>query len=141
MRLLAVVSKLTGVSITVESSEVNLNTSSIVKLSVALDEISQLTRINHDLVVTLHSGETIMIKNFYVTNDLGTSQLVLAERDSTLWWVENPQAGLHYETGNAVWPLVLAGAVTALHLPAAVISSYPPPDGSYDGNSPSRIIL
>lgn len=84
MRLLAVVSKLTGVSITVESSEVNLNTSSIVKLSVALDEISQLTRINHDLVVTLHSGETIMIKNFYVTNDLGTSQLVLAERDSTL---------------------------------------------------------
>lgn len=93
MRLLAVVSKLTGVSTTVESSAVTLNAPSIVKLSVAREEISQLTRINQDLVVTLHSGETITIKNFYVTNDLGASQLVLAENDGTLWWVENPQAG------------------------------------------------
>lgn len=64
MRLLAVVSKLTGVSTTVESSAVTLNAPSIVKLSVAREEISQLTRINQDLVVTLHSGETITIKNF-----------------------------------------------------------------------------
>lgn len=97
MRLLAVVSKLTGVSTTVESSAVTLNAPSIVKLSVAREEISQLTRINQDLVVRLHSGETITIKNFYVTNDLGASQLVLAENDGTLWWVENPQAGLHFE--------------------------------------------
>ncbi|SQJ18025.1 Muscle M-line assembly protein unc-89 Uncoordinated protein 89 [Salmonella enterica subsp. enterica serovar Heidelberg] len=62
MRLLAVVSKLTGVSTTVESSAVTLNAPSIVKLSVAREEISQLTRINQDLVVTLHSGETITIK-------------------------------------------------------------------------------
>lgn len=67
MRLLAVVSKLTGVSTTVESSAVTLNAPSIVKLSVAREEISQLTRINQDLVVRLHSGETITIKNFYVT--------------------------------------------------------------------------
>lgn len=145
MRLLAVVSKLTGVSTTVESSAVTLNAPSIVKLSVAREEISQLTRINQDLVVTLHSGETITIKNFYVTNDLGASQLVLAENDGTLWWVENPQAGLHFEqiadinellvtsgasheAGGAVWPWVLAGAVgwrlAALplsRLPAAAI--------------------
>ncbi|VDY39312.1 VCBS repeat-containing protein [Salmonella enterica subsp. enterica serovar Daytona] len=134
MRLLAVVSKLTGVSTTVESSAVTLNAPSIVKLSVAREEISQLTRINQDLVVTLHSGETITIKNFYVTNDLGASQLVLAENDGTLWWVENPQAGLHFEqiadinellvtsgasheAGGAVWPWVLAGAVAAGALP------------------------
>lgn len=121
MRLLAVVSKLTGVSTTVESSAITLNAPSIVKLSVAREEISQLTRINQDLVVRLHSGETITIKNFYVTNDLGASQLVLAENDGTLWWVENPQAGLHFEqiadinellvtsgvsheAGGAVWP-------------------------------------
>ncbi len=134
MRLLAVVSKLTGVSTTVESSAVTLNAPSIVKLSVAREEISQLTRINQDLVVRLHSGETITIKNFYVTNDLGASQLVLAENDGTLWWVENPQAGLHFEqiadinellvtsgasheAGGAVWPWVLAGAVAAAALP------------------------
>lgn len=167
MRLLAVVSKLTGVSTTVESSAVTLNAPSIVKLSVARDEISQLTRINQDLVVTLHSGETITIKNFYVTNDLGASQLVLAENDGTLWWVENPQAGLHFEqiadinellvtsgasheAGGAVWPWVLAGAVAAGGI-AAIASSgggdshhhsdgdNPPPDNTNpDGNPPDN---
>ncbi|MEY5259255.1 Ig-like domain-containing protein, partial [Salmonella enterica subsp. enterica serovar Corvallis] len=167
MRLLAVVSKLTGVSTTVESSAVTLNAPSIVKLSVAREEISQLTRINQDLVVTLHSGETITIKNFYVTNDLGASQLVLAENDGTLWWVENPQAGLHFEqiadinellvtsgasheAGGAVWPWVLAGAVAAGGI-AAIASSgggdshhhsdgdNPPPDNTNpDGNPPDN---
>lgn len=167
MRLLAVVSKLTGVSTTVESSAVTLNAPSIVKLSVARDEISQLTRINQDLVVRLHSGETITIKNFYVTNDLGASQLVLAENDGTLWWVENPQAGLHFEqiadinellvtsgasheAGGAVWPWVLAGAVAAGGI-AAIASSgggdshhhsdgdNPPPDNTnLDGNPPDN---
>nr|AAD34846.1 proline/threonine-rich protein [Salmonella enterica subsp. enterica serovar Typhi] len=167
MRLLAVVSKLTGVSTTVESSAVTLNAPSIVKLSVARDEISQLTRINQDLVVRLHSGETITIKNFYVTNDLGASQLVLAENDGTLWWVENPQAGLHFEqiadinellvtsgasheAGGAVWPWVLAGAVAAGGN-AAIASSgggdshhhsdgdNPPPDNTNpDGNPPDN---
>lgn len=66
MRLLAVVSKLTGVSTNVESSEVTLSSPSIVKLSVSREEVSQLTRVNQDLVVTLRSGETITIKNFYV---------------------------------------------------------------------------
>ncbi|CHC20200.1 VCBS repeat-containing protein [Salmonella enterica subsp. enterica serovar Typhi] len=167
MRLLAVVSKLIGVSTTVESSAVTLNAPSIVKLSVARDEISQLTRINQDLVVRLHSGETITIKNFYVTNDLGASQLVLAENDGTLWWVENPQAGLHFEqiadinellvtsgasheAGGAVWPWVLAGAVAAGGI-AAIASSgggdshhhsdgdNPPPDNTNpDGNPPDN---
>ncbi|EMG0296786.1 BapA prefix-like domain-containing protein [Salmonella enterica] len=167
MPLLAVVSKLTGVSTTVESSSVTLNAPSIVKLSVAREEISQLTRINQDLVVTLHSGETITIKNFYVTNDLGASQLVLAENDGTLWWVENPQAGLHFEqiadinellvtsgtsheAGGAVWPWVLAGAVAAGGI-AAIASSgggdshhhsdgdNPPPDNTNpDGNPPDN---
>ncbi|EAZ1841045.1 BapA prefix-like domain-containing protein [Salmonella enterica] len=167
MRLLAVVSKLTGVSTTVESSAVTLNAPSIVKLSVAREEISQLTRINQDLVVTLHSGETITIKNFYVTNDLGASQLVLAENDGTLWWVENPQVGLHFEqiadinellvtsgasheAGGAVWPWVLAGAVAAGGI-AAIASSgggdshhhsdgdNPPPDNANpDGNPPDN---
>ncbi|EDV4563223.1 BapA prefix-like domain-containing protein [Salmonella enterica subsp. enterica] len=167
MRLLAVVSKLTGVSTTEESSAVTLNAPSIVKLSVARDEISQLTRINQDLVVTLHSGETITIKNFYVTNDLGASQLVLAENDGTLWWVENPQAGLHFEqiadinellvtsgasheAGGAVWPWVLAGAVAAGGIASIASASggdshhhsdgdNPPPDNTNpDGNPPDN---
>ncbi|EKB9455013.1 BapA prefix-like domain-containing protein [Salmonella enterica] len=153
MRLLAVVSKLTGVSTTVESSAVTLNAPSIVKLSVARDEISQLTRINQDLVVTLHSGETITIKNFYATNDLGASQLVLAENDGTLWWVENPQAGLHFEqladinellatsgasheAGGAVWPWVLAGAVAAGGIAAIASSGGGDSHHHSDGDNP-----
>ncbi|EBS6870066.1 BapA prefix-like domain-containing protein [Salmonella enterica] len=154
MRLLAVVSKLTGVTTTVESSAVTLNAPSIVKLSVARDEISQLTRINQDLVVTLHSGETITIKNFYVTNDLGASQLVLAENDGTLWWVENPQSGLHFEqiadinellvtsgasheAGGAVWPWVLAGAVTAGGIAAIASAGGGDSHHHSDGDNPS----
>ncbi|EDV0262168.1 BapA prefix-like domain-containing protein [Salmonella enterica subsp. salamae] len=154
MRLLAVVSKLTGVSTTVESSAVTLNAPSIVKLSVARDEISQLTRINQDLVVTLHSGETITIKNFYVTNDLGASQLVLAENDGTLWWVENPQAGLHFEqiadinellvtsgasheAGGAVWPWVLAGTVAAGGIAAIASAGGGDSHHHSDGDNPS----
>lgn len=155
MRLLAVVSKLTGVSTTVESSEIALNAPSIVKLSVARAEISQLTRINQDLVITLHSGETITIKNFYVTNDLGASQLVLAENDGTLWWVENPQSGLHFEqiadinellvasdashdAGGAVWPWLLAGAAAAGGVAAIASSGGGDSDHhSDDNNSPS----
>lgn len=153
MRLLAVVSKLTGVSTTVESSAVTLNAPSIVKLSVARDQISQLTRINQDLVVTLHSGETITIKNFYATNDLGASQLVLAENDGTLWWVENPQAGLHFEqladinellatsgasheAGGAVWPWVLAGAVAAGGIAAIASSGGGDSHHHSDGDNP-----
>lgn len=156
MRLLAVVSKLTGVSTTVESSAVTLNAPSIVKLSVAREEISQLTRINQDLVVRLHSGETITIKNFYVTNDLGASQLVLAENDGTLWWVENPQAGLHFEqiadinellvtsgasheAGGAVWPWVLAGAVAAGGIAAIASSGGGDSHHHSDGDNPPPI--
>lgn len=77
MRLLAVVSKLTGVSTNVEASEITLSSPSIVKLSVSREEVSQLTRVNQDLVVTLRSGETITIK-------ISTSEK--AKRKTNLFW-------------------------------------------------------
>ncbi|MDE5207349.1 BapA prefix-like domain-containing protein [Citrobacter amalonaticus] len=71
MRLLAVISKLTGVSTHVEASEVTLNAPSIVKLSAERNDISQFTRVNQDLVITFTSGEKLTVKNFYVANDQG----------------------------------------------------------------------
>lgn len=73
MRLLAVISKLTGVSTNVEASEVTLNAPSIVKLSAERSDISQLARVNQDLVITFTSGEKLTVKNFYVANDQGTA--------------------------------------------------------------------
>ena len=128
MRLLAVVSKLTGVSTNIEASEITLNSPSIVKLSVSREEISQLTRVNQDLIVTLRSGETITIKNFYVGKGDEQSQLVLEDSNGALWWVQDTDGAFHYQhlddltplmasegshEGGAVWPWVLGGVAVA----------------------------
>lgn len=128
MQQLTVVSKLTGVSSDVQTSEINLNAPSIIKLAVSRDEISKLARVNQDLVITLHSGETIVLKNFYVTNDQGASQLVLQEDNGTLWWVQDTDGAFHFQPiddltplmsgessheGGAVWPWLLGGAAVA----------------------------
>lgn len=124
MRLLAVVSKLTGVSTNVEASEITLNSPSIVKLSVSREEVSQLTRVNQDLVVTLRSGETITIKNFYVGKGDAQNQLVLEDSNGALWWVQDTDGAFHFQhlddltplmtaegshDGGAIWPWSLAG--------------------------------
>ncbi|HAU4332989.1 TPA: BapA prefix-like domain-containing protein, partial [Citrobacter freundii] len=128
MRLLAVVSKLTGVSTNIEASEVTLSVPSVVKLSVQREDISQLTRINQDLVITLRSGETITIKNFYVANGNDKSQLVLEDNNGALWWVQDTDGAFHFQhiddltplmtaegshEGGAVWPWVLGGVAVA----------------------------
>ncbi|MDM2835688.1 BapA/Bap/LapF family large adhesin [Citrobacter sp. Cpo091] len=128
MRLLAVVSKLTGVSTNVESSEVTLSSPSIVKLSVSREEVSQLTRVNQDLVVTLRSGETITLKNFYVGKGDAQNQLVLEDSNGALWWVQDTDGAFHFQhlddltplmtaegshEGGAVWPWVLGGIAVA----------------------------
>lgn len=77
MRLLAVVSKLTGVSTNVESSEVTLSSPSIVKLSVSREEVSQLTRVNQDLVVTLAQVKP---------SPLRTSMSEKVMRKTSLFW-------------------------------------------------------
>ena len=138
MRHLAVISRLTGVSTNVEASEVTLNAPSIVKLSAERSDISQLARVNQDLVITFTSGEKLTVKNFYVANDQGASQLVLEDSHGALWWVENPENGLHFEQistiddllvtagesheGGALWPWLLGGAVAAGGI-AAIASS------------------
>ncbi|POT27985.1 large repetitive protein [Citrobacter freundii] len=128
MRLLAVVSKLTGVSTNVEASEVTLSSPSIVKLSVSREEVSQLTRVNQDLVVTLRSGETITIKNFYVGKGDAQNQLVLEDSNGALWWVQDTDGAFHFQhlddltplmtaegshEVGAVWPWVLGGIAVA----------------------------
>ncbi|MET6678884.1 BapA/Bap/LapF family large adhesin [Citrobacter amalonaticus] len=163
MRLLAVISKLTGVSTNVEASEVTLNAPSIVKLSAERSDISQLARVNQDLVITFTSGEKLTVKNFYVANGQGASQLVLEDSHGALWWVENPENGLHFEQistiddllvtagesheGGAIWPWLLGGAVAAGGI-AAIASSggggshhhdndnSNPGDGSGNGGTP-----
>lgn len=75
MSQISVISKLTGVETTTEGTQVTLSHSSIVELHVERADVSHFARSGNDLVVTLHSGEVITLKNFYVTDAEGVSQL------------------------------------------------------------------
>ncbi|EHX9386980.1 BapA prefix-like domain-containing protein, partial [Escherichia coli] len=65
MSQISVISKLTGVETTTEGTQITLDHSSIVKLNVDRADISDYSRSGNDLVITLHSGEVITLKNFY----------------------------------------------------------------------------
>jgi hypothetical protein len=140
MSKISVISKLTGVESTTEGAQVTLTHSSVIKLHLERSDIDHFARSSNDLVITLHSGETITIKNFYVADAQGLSQLVLEEDGGLLWWVDDP-AVVHFEsiastdvllaaagtesaTGGAVWPWVLGGvaAAGALPLPQVVVA-------------------
>ena len=126
MSKISIISKLTGVETTTEASQITLEHSSIVELHVERSDIAHYARSNNDLVVTLNSGETITIKNFYVADAQGLSQLVLEEGNGALWWVEDPAGAATYESiastdalvaaagadsaeGGALWPWVRGG--------------------------------
>ncbi|EPK0707241.1 BapA/Bap/LapF family large adhesin [Enterobacter hormaechei] len=114
---------------TTEGTQITLDHSSIVKLNVDRADISGYSRSGNDLVITLHSGEVITLKNFYVTDAQGVSQLVLEESDGALWWIEDPTGAATYESiastdallaasgsdtgGAAAWPWVLGGLAVA----------------------------
>ncbi|MBF2750340.1 BapA prefix-like domain-containing protein [Enterobacter bugandensis] len=139
MSQISVISKLTGVETTTEGTQVTLSHSSIVELHVERADVSHFARSGNDLVVTLHSGEVITLKNFYVTDAQGVSQLVLQESDGALWWIEDPTGAATYESiastdallaasgsdagGAAIWPWALGGIVAAGAIAAVASSS------------------
>ena len=152
MSQISVISKLTGVETTTEGTQITLDHSSIVKLNVDRADISGYSRSGNDLVITLHSGEVITLKNFYVTDAQGVSQLVLEESDGALWWIEDPTGAATYESiastdallaasgsdtgGAAAWPWVLGGLAVAGGI-AIAAGTGGGGGGDDDNNSPS----
>ncbi|WP_213716523.1 BapA/Bap/LapF family large adhesin [Cedecea lapagei] len=139
MRSISIISKLTGVKNNVEASEITLKGPSIVELKIEREEVASFTRSGQDLVIKLHSGETITIKNYYAFADQGGNQLVLEGHDGVLWWVQDPETAAHYEQianidaimtatgahaeGGAIWPWVLGGLAVAAGGAIAAASS------------------
>ncbi|MBS7442560.1 BapA/Bap/LapF family large adhesin [Enterobacter sp. 120016] len=135
MSQISVISKLTGVETTTEGTQVTLSHSSIVELHVERASVSHFARSGNDLLVTLHSGEVITLKNFYVTDAQGVSQLVLQDSNGALWWIEDPTGAATYESiastdvllaasgsdagAAAIWPWALGGIVAAGGIAAA----------------------
>ncbi|WP_411813754.1 BapA/Bap/LapF family large adhesin [Enterobacter kobei] len=128
----------------------SLSHSSIVELHVERADVSHFARSGNDLVVTLHSGEVITLKNFYVTDAQGVSQLVLQDSDGALWWIEDPAGAATYESiastdvllaasgsdtgGAAIWPWALGGIVAAGGIAAAASSGGGGGGGDDDNN-------
>ena len=152
MSQISVISKLTGVETTTEGTQITLSHSSIVELHVERASVSHFARNGNDLLVTLHSGEVITLKNFYVTDAQGVSQLVLQDSQGALWWIEDPTGAATYESiastdvllassgsdagGAAIWPWALGGIVAAGGI-AAAASTGGGGGGGDDGNKNS----
>ncbi|MEH0833275.1 Ig-like domain-containing protein, partial [Pectobacterium cacticida] len=79
------------------TGEIVLSSPSIVKLQLDRNDIASMTRSGNDLVVTLHSGERVVLKNFYAAGEQGASELVLEESDGALWWIKNPAEQSQFE--------------------------------------------
>ena len=128
MRPVSIISELTGVTSNVEASEVTLTSPSVVKLQVERADIASITRSGQDMVIKLHSGETLTLKNFYVESSQGANHLVLQDSQGVLWWVQEPGPAMHFQQidsldafmigeghseGGAVWPWILGGVAVA----------------------------
>jgi VCBS repeat-containing protein len=125
---ISIVSELTGVTSNVAASEATLTAPSVVKLQLERSDIASITRSGQDMVIKLHSGETLSLHNFYVTYPEGTNQLVLVDSHGALWWVQDTASGVHFQQidnldafmvaeghsdGGAIWPWVLGGVAAA----------------------------
>ncbi|MEH2921584.1 Ig-like domain-containing protein, partial [Samsonia erythrinae] len=94
-------------SASVSSGELNVPPSSIIKLQVSRQEIASLSRVGNDLVVTTHSGEKLVLKNFYLAGEHGDNELVLQEDDGALWWAKEPTISSSYESISSIDELML----------------------------------
>lgn len=153
MSQISVISKLTGVETTTEGTQVTLSHSSIVELKVERANVADFARNGNDLVITLHSGEVITVKNFFVTDAQGASQLVLQDSEGALWWIQDPAGAATYESiastdvllaasgsdagGAAIWPWVLGGIVAAGGIAAAASTGGGGGGDDDDGNNNS----
>ncbi|QVV61185.1 BapA/Bap/LapF family large adhesin [Leclercia sp. Colony189] len=119
MSKITVISKLTHVESVTDGSQVTLNDSSIVKINAERADILEYNRSGNDLIVKLTDGETITVKNFFVSGDNGISQLVLEEDNGALWWIADPMAAEQYQSIASIDAL-LAGTTTASAGEAAI---------------------
>src|SRR5690606_31314453 len=78
--------KVSGASRVVSESAIVLEPPSVVVLPYGREEVASFRREGLDLVIRLHSGETVRIANYYVKSADGVSNdLVLQDDDGTLW--------------------------------------------------------
>ena len=146
MRNLATVlvtDKESGQSAEVQLDELTNLTNSVVMLSVGPDEIASIEAQSGDLLITLNSGEAIIIAGFFDTPEGERNELVLEDANGILWWgqYDSPWSEFSFAEINLLdeaakdqeigWWLIAAGLGGAAAIAAAAGG------GSSGGSSPS----
>ena len=103
------------------TSLVDLSTSSVVKVDLYKEDIKQYVREGNNLVLILHSGEKILIEDFFIQfNDQPQSQLVLLDKECGFLWFDYNNGAVYFKdiTGleqivfgksTNFWPWILGG--------------------------------
>ncbi len=141
-----VTNKETGQSSEVELDALDNPTNSVITLSVGPEEIASIDTVADDLLVTLTSGESIVIEGFFAPGDDQRNELVLKDSSGIFWWgqYDSPWsefsfaeitvdeiAGAGAGDGSGWWLLAGIGGAAAVAGAVAVGSS----GGSSSGDS------
>ncbi|WP_218728441.1 Ig-like domain-containing protein, partial [Pseudomonas sp. D1HM] len=111
MKNIVIVDKSTGAGAEHAFGNVALNETSIVKLPISPASVQSMQQSGKNLVVTLKSGETVTIQNFFAVGEDGaTSQLVLEDEDGTLYLGQysSPYSGFTFSEISSLEELTLA---------------------------------
>jgi hypothetical protein len=124
MKNITIVDKATGAATEHTLGNVSLKGTSIVKLPVGPESVQSFQQSGQNLVVTLKSGETITIQNFFVVGaDGAANQLVMTNADGTLLLgnYSSPYSGFTFSEISTLDDLAAAGIVADSAVPDWVL--------------------
>ncbi|MBK5519013.1 Ig-like domain-containing protein [Pseudomonas sp. TH10] len=113
MKNIVVIDKGTGATTEQAFGNVALNGTSIVKVPISPNSVQSMQQSGKNLVITLKSGGTVTIQNFFVADSDGElNQLVLEENDGTLLLgsYSSPYSGFTFSEIGTVQELMAATA-------------------------------
>uniref|UniRef100_UPI0030D78146 Ig-like domain-containing protein n=1 Tax=Pseudomonas mucidolens TaxID=46679 RepID=UPI0030D78146 len=124
MENITIVDKATGTTTEHAFGNTSLNGTGIVKLPFGPESVQSFQQSGQNLVVTLKTGETITIQNFFVVGaDGATSQLVMTNPDGTLLLgnYSSPYSGFTFSEVSSLDDLVGAGVLAESSTPSWVL--------------------
>ncbi|MGM0516095.1 MAG: Ig-like domain-containing protein, partial [Pseudomonadota bacterium] len=144
-----VTDKETGQVSEVDLSALENPTNSVITLKVAPEDIASVEARSGDLVLTLKSGESVVIEGFFDPEEAQRNELVLEDSDGILWWgqYDSPWSEFWFAEINAdkaatdeegsPWWLVAAGLGGAALVAAAAGGGGSSSSGSSPGTEPT----
>ena len=124
MKNIVIVDKASGAKSEQALGSLSLKGTSIVKLPLGQESVQSYQQSGNNLVITLKSGETVTIQNFFVTgSDGATNQLVLEGSNGTLLLGQysSPYSGFTFTQISSLDDLTLAAAGGSADIPNWVL--------------------